>query len=181
MHSFTSDSAPITKHLQALPSWAISFQSSSRSHLLKSSIIISFHLFFCPPADLFPMSGLHTRRHLRRWQPSILCERPSHLNLLRMIFISTLSRPARDRNSVFLILSHHDTPRTTRRHPVMKACTSLKWGQEGPRSHSHKSRVVRTTALNKHSWVSSLSSASFCTTPLYIGCRRCVRPCLCAC
>ena len=128
MHSFTFDSGSITKYLHAALSWAVFFHSSSRPHLYKSSIIISSHLFLWPPTDLLPLAWVYT------WEGTWVDNSPpffahvpcSHLNLLCMIIISALSRPPQNLNSVFLILSRHDTPKIIRRHPMMKAWRCLK-------------------------------------------------------
>ena len=127
LHLTVYSSLNIFRH----PYSGLSPSNSATGHISLSPPSSYHSISLSVPQLIFPMSGLHTRRHLGRRQPSILCASPSHLHLLRMNIISTLSRPAKDLNSVFLVLSHRDTPRITPRHPMMKACRSLKRGARG--------------------------------------------------
>ena len=98
-----SAAASLTKRLHVALSLAIFLQLSHRSHHFKSLASTSHHPFFWPPADLLPITVLHTRKHLCSWEFSILS---SHLqcNILNLLLfitiVSNLSISPKDRSVI---------------------------------------------------------------------------------
>ena len=139
MHSFTfSYSASITKHLHATLSWTVFFQSLSKHISLSPQS--SHHSISSSDLQLISFLWLvYTQKGtwIEDSPPFLHASHPDISTsfawvlfpLLRIV--STLSRPARDCNLVFLISSYCDTPKITSRHPMIKAWRCFKWSARG--------------------------------------------------
>ena len=109
---------------------------------------ISAHLSFCPPAVCLPVYGLHTKSCLGMHPASLLATCPSHLSLLFLTIVSTVSMLALALMSVFLCFSLIDTPNMIRRHRITKHCSRFICFANGAHVSLPYNRVGKMAALN---------------------------------